>query len=240
MGIPLVTMPPFTSYGGPWLASDKYTAEYKIYTQLIAQLPKVLFFQQTMHPDRQQWLPLHWAGFRQSVRYTYRLHPETDLDAVWKGFFPSLRTHLRKAERMVQIVRADTAIDTLWSLNGKSWNRQGLQQPHIFQTFCNLHEALESRGHCALWLAVNKSSDIPLAALYLTFDGRSAGVLITGCSEEGRSVGALHALYWEAIRFALPQGMIFDFEGSMHPGIGEAFRAYNGALTPYNRIYRWL
>lgn len=246
MGIPMVTLPPFTSYGGPWPANDdaangsKYTAEYKIYAQLIEQLPNPVFFRQSMHPDRQNWLPLHWAGFRQSVRYTYRLQPTLGLENVWSNLFPSLRSHIRKAGRQVCAVRADSAIGALWALNAASWRRQGLRQPHDFQTFSKLHEALSGRNHSALWLAFGTDRPVPVAALYLIFDSRYAGVLLTGSDAGGRSAAALHALYWEAIRFSLSKGLVFDFEGSMHPGIERAFRAYNGVLTPYNRIYKWL
>lgn len=245
LGLPVVLSPPFTSYGGPWLvagnsgSSSKYTAEYKIYTQLIAQLPKVLFFRQNLHPDRRNWLPLYWAGFRETVRYTYRLHPDTILDRLWMGFFPSLRSHLRKAEKMVYIGRDDTALDILWMLNAASWGRQGLRQPHSIHTLRKLHQALQQRGHSALWLAHCTGSQKPIAALYLVYDNHSAGVVITGAGEKGRATAALSALYCEAIRFAFEKGLVFDFEGSMHPGIERAFRAFNAHLTPYHQIYKW-
>lgn len=246
MGLPVVLLPPFTSYGGPWLvagnsgSSSKYTAEYKIYPQLIAQLPKVWFFRQNLHPNCRNWLPLHWAGFRETVRYTYRLHPDVGLDSVWEGFFPSLRSHLRKAERTVHISRNDAALDVLWTLNAASWRRQGLRQPHTLYTLRQLHQALQQRGHSALWLAHSMDDEQqPCAALYLVYDSRSAGVLITGADTAGRSAAALPALYWEALRFALQKGLVFDFEGSMHPGIERAFRAFNAHLTPYHQIYKW-
>ncbi len=244
LGIPVVVPPPFTSYGGPWIfgrpgeSAHKYTAQYPIVSRLAAQLPKVWFFRQNLHPDTAQQLPLHWAGFRETTRYSYRLDPRPGLEALLRGFSPALRGHLRKAEAVVEIRREDTAADVLWALNAASWRRQGLPQPQRFQVFKRLHAALQQRGGSALWLAYCRASGAPWAALYVVYDDRTAGALISGAASDGRPFAALPALYWEAIQFAFQKNLQFDFEGSMHAGIERAFRSFNGRLTPYGQIQR--
>ena len=244
LGIPVVLPPPFTSYGGPWIfgrlgeSVHKYTAQYPIVSRLAAQLPKVWFFRQNLHPDLAQPLPLHWAGFRETTRYSYRLDPSPGLEDLWRGFSPALRGHLRKAEAAVEIRRADTAADVLWALNAASWRRQGLPQPQRFQVFKRLHDALQQRGSSVLWLAICRASGAPWAALYVVYDGRTAGALLSGAAPAARPFAALPALYWEAVQFAFQKKLQFDFEGSMHAGIERAFRSFNGRLTLYGQIRR--
>lgn len=244
-GISVVVPPPFTSYGGPWVfgQSDtnahKYTAQYRIISRLVAQLPKVWFFRQNLHPDLLHRLPLHWAGFRETTRYSYRLDSSPGLERLWLGFSPALRGHLRKAEAAVEIRRQDAAADVLWTLNAASWRRRGLPQPHRFEVFSRLHGALQQRDSSALWLAYCRATGAPWAALYVVYDSRTAGALFSGAAPAGRPFAALPALYWEAIQFAFQKKLQFDFEGSMHAGIERAFRSFNGRLTPYNQVQRW-
>jgi hypothetical protein len=244
LGIPVVVPPPFTSYGGPWIfgqsgeSTHKYTAQYPIVSRLAARLPKVWFFRQNLHPDTALRLPLHWVGFRETTRYSYRLDPSSGLENLWRDFSPALRGHLRKAEMAVEIRRQDAAADVLWALNAASWRRHGLPQPQRFQVFKRLHGALQQRGCSALWLALCRATGAPWAALYVAYDGRTAGALISGAAPGGRPFAALPALYWEALQFAVQKNIQFDFEGSMHAGIERAFRSFNGRLTPYGQIQR--
>ncbi|HRI58100.1 MAG TPA: hypothetical protein PK228_00165, partial [Saprospiraceae bacterium] len=105
-GQSFVRQPPLTSYGGPWLVYPDHPKfrslkrsefEKMVFDELIKHLPKTVFFQQNMHPDVQNWLPLCWAGFRQTTRYTYIFKDLSDLEKTKAGFKNTLRTDLKKA-----------------------------------------------------------------------------------------------------------------------------------------------
>lgn len=245
-GVRVVQLPPFTAYAGPWLRETanpgmrtdrRYAFERDVFTGLIDQLPPLAFFHQHFRPEIDNWLPFYWKGFRQTTRYTYLLPGTCDMPAFFAGLKNTLRTELRKAEQGVILCREDDP-ELIFSMNRQSFARKGLRHPYPFRPFARLHEALAGRGQSVLFVARGRQSGAPLAGLYLAFDRREAAVLLTGLMPAGQHSGALHSLYWEAVRFCAEKRLDLDFEGSMEPGIERVFRAFGGRLTPYFRVWR--
>ena len=238
-GLPVIQLPPLTAYAGPWLRypeADWLAFEKKAITSLSAQLPRVAFVQQCCQPVLQNALPFLWEGFRQTTRYTYVLPDTGDLPGLYAHVKHSLRTELRKAERST-ILDSAGAPEQVFRLNGLSFGRKGRQQPYSKQSFLRLHEALQEREQSLCLLALDRHSGRPAAGLYLVFDAQCAAVLLTGFDPAFGQQGALHGLYWAAIRFCSERGLRLDFEGSMEPGIGRVFRAFGARLQPY--LYVW-
>lgn len=239
-GLSVIQLPPLTAYAGPWLRYPKagrLAFEKKVITELIDQLPPVSFVQQCCHPELQNALPLLWAGFRQTTRYTYVLADTRDLPKLYANLKLGLRTELRKAERSTVLDSAG-APGEVFRLNRLSFGRKGRGQPYSEQAFLRLHECLQARGQARCLLALDRQSGRPAAGLYLAFDGRSAAVLLTGFDPAFGQQGALHGLYWAAIRFCSEHSLRLDFEGSMEPGIERVFRAFGGQLQPYSYIWK--
>ncbi|MBK6932116.1 MAG: GNAT family N-acetyltransferase [Saprospirales bacterium] len=243
-GLPLIQQPALTAYGGPWwhLAGGlppykRLAIEHRLLAGLIVQLPRVFFFHQTFRPEIRNILPFYWAGFQQTVRYTYMLPATGNLAGLYAGLKNTLRTDLRHAEQGLELAPADDA-GIFFQLNKQSYARKGLRQPFTPEAFDRLHAALRLRGQAAGFVAVDRRSRIPQAGLFLAFDDRQASVLLAGLDPASRNPGALHSLYWQAIRFCSERGLALDFEGSMEPGIERVFRAFGGQLTPYFRVWR--
>ncbi len=245
-GLPVVQNPPLTAYSGPWLADaaaswpahKRLTLSYRTLEKLIGRLPDVLFFQQTFRPEMQHGLPFHWAGFRQTTRYTYILEDTSDLPGLYAGLKNTLRTDLRHAEAQVEIVVED-AVDRLFALNRQSFSRKALRQPYSPDTFRRLHAALVQRGQGVGFVARDRERGAVCAGLFLAYNTKEAGVVLAGLDAGSRCPGALHALYWQAIRFCSEKGLRLDFEGSMDAGIERVFRAFGGQRMPYQRVWRW-
>jgi len=245
-GVPVVQLPPLTAYAGPWLiqpeanwpAHKRLAAEQRTLTKLIEHLPNTWYFHQTCHPALQNGLPLHWAGFRQTTRYTYLLPDTRDLVALYAGLKNTLRTDLRRADEQLLVERTNDPA-RLFALNAQSFARKGMHQPYTLRTFERLCGALEQRGQAAGFVARDAHTGADCAGLFLAFDVRQAAVLLTGVSNTHPHPGGLHRLYWEAIRFCSERGISLDFEGSMQPGIERVFRAFGGQLVPYFRIWKY-
>lgn len=246
-GFPVIQLPPFTTYAGPWLVypdnpdfkeNSRYGFERQVMAALIAQLPRVAFFQQNFLPEVQNWLPFYWAGFHQTTRYTYLLPDTSRPEELFRNLKNKLRTDLRTAERETEIVREYDPGLLFW-LNQRSFNRKGLRQPYRRAPFENLHAALKERDQSACFIARGRASGAPHAALYLAYDNRQATLLLSGFDPAlGRRSRALHGLYWQAILFCAERGLGLDFEGSMEPGIERALRAFGGELTPYFQVWK--
>lgn len=247
-GLSIIQLPPFTTYAGPWLVypdnpdfkeNSRYGFERQVMAALIAQLPRVAFFQQNFLPEVQNWLPFYWAGFHQTTRYTYLLPDTSRPEELFRNLKNKLRTDLRTAESATEVVRESDA-DLLFWLNRRSFNRKGLRPPPYRRApFENLHAALKEKGQSACFIARDRTTGAPHAALYLAHDTRRATLLLSGFDPAlGRSSRALHGLYWQAILFCAERGLGLDFEGSMEPGIERALRAFGGKLTPYFQVWK--
>lgn len=242
-GVSIVRQPPLTSYGGPWLcypANPKKRPDFekKALDELGKQLPRVAFFQQNFHPDVQNWLPLYWAGFKQTTRYTYIFNDLSDLKRVKEGFKNTLRTDLKKSEQAVEIIREDDAAALLFQLHEKSFQRKNRRPPYAFEVFQRLDSALSARQQSAIFIARDRRSNAPHASLCLAFDERRASVLLSGADPIFKTHCAAWGLLWEAMRFCSEKGLSIDFEGSMDRGIERGFRAFGAQLTPYHQIWK--
>lgn len=246
-GLKTVRMPWLSAYGGPWLfyppgirdnPYKRLEFEKKHLNALQKQLPHVAFFRQNLHPDIQNWLPLHWAGFRQTTRYTYIFEDLSDLEKTLAGFKNTLRSDLRKAERATTIAREDQNPALLFQLHTRSFGRQGKRPPYPASVFFALHAALQQRGHSAIWIARDRHSGAPYSGLCLAFDAQRASVLMTGSDPAFKTHCAVWGLFMEAMRFCSQQNLTLDFEGSMNRSIERGFRAFGAQLTPYHQIWK--
>jgi hypothetical protein len=246
-GLTVVLQPPLTTYGGPWLRypnnadlkpQRRYDFEKRVFDELLRQLPRSAFFQQNFHPDVQNWLPFHWAGFRQTTRYTYIFDDVSDLEKIRASFKNTLRTDLKKAERATEIQREDDAVELLFHLHQLSFLRKNRHPPYSFDIFQRLHAALNERGQSACFIARDRRSNAPHAGLYLVFDNRRANVLLTGNAPAFKTHSAVWGLFWEAMQFCSERDLSLDFEGSMERGIERGFRAFGARLTPYHQVWK--
>lgn len=242
-GMPVVQLPPYTTYAGPWWgplpahwpSHRRLRQEQRILVELTAQLPSVRFFRQNCLPELVNGLPLAWAGFHLTTRYTYKIEAEQPLERAYAHLKNTLRTDLRHAEAAVEV---EPALDgkRLFALYQASLRRQGLSRPRV--PFECLVAALQKRQQGAGWVARCRRSGADVAGLLLAFDGQRAAVVAAGRVYEGAPSSALHRLYWEAICFCIERGLVLDFEGSMLPGVERVFRAFGAQPRPYLQISR--
>jgi hypothetical protein len=242
-GLTFIQQPPLTAYGGPWLrypANPQKLPEFekKVFDELAKQLPGAAFFQQNFHPDIQNWLPLYWAGFRQTTRYSYIFNDLSDLEKIQAGFKNTLRTDLKKANQAADMCREDDATTLLFQLHEMSFQRKNRRPPYSFESFQRLYSALAERRQSAIFIARDRRSNAPHAALCLVFDERRASVLLTGADPAFKTQCAVWGLFWEAMQFCSERGLSLDFEGSMERDIERGFRAFGAQLTPYHQIWK--
>lgn len=256
LGLSVIQQPPLTSYAGPWLnypqnlkPHKRLDFEKKVLDDLIRQLPRTAFFQQNFHPDVQNWLPFHWAGFRQTTRYTYLFDDLSDLEKIRAGFKNTLRTDLKKAAQAVEILQENDAAELLFQLHEMSFSRKNRRPPYSFETFQRLCSALAERRKATIFIARDKNKSVahlrgvphlgvPHAGLCLAFDERRASVLLAGADPTFKSSCAAWALFWKAMEFCSERGLSLDFEGSMERDIERGFRAFGAQLTPYHQIWK--
>ncbi|MCC6410677.1 MAG: GNAT family N-acetyltransferase [Saprospiraceae bacterium] len=236
-----VGLPPFTSYGGPWLfypegakRSTLYGFDKKVLTELAAGLPRWVFFRQNLLPEITNVLPLIWTGFKTSTRYTYRLYPGTGVAAWWESLESEMRKKI-KAEEPGSVLSEEDDPALLWHLHAASLQRMGVRAGGSEANFLRVYKAMQENGSGRL-LVVRKA-DQPVAAQWLVTDHSMANFILSGKAVEQSYANYL--LLAHCVRWALENSYGVDFEGSMRPSLEHVYRKMGGVLTPYFRVRRY-
>jgi hypothetical protein len=236
-GMTFLTRPSLTPSLGPWLAPSKAKRSRRLRYQkdllqgLLEKLPRSSRYSISCHPDMNNLLPFHWAGYDLHVRYTYILHNLSDMEKVWAGYDSNIRTDIRKANKQVAI-RNDLSLDTFLDIYEKTFLRQGQTLPLSRDFYYRVEEALKHREQRRMFFAVDAQERIH-AAIYIVWDRQRAYYLMGGGDPVLRSSGASSLLLNSAIEFCSTVTTSFDFEGSMIEPIERFFRAFGGVQTPY-------
>lgn len=247
-GLKMIQQPPLTTYAGPIFCYpeqenlklySRYTFEKKVLSALIAQLPKVVFFQQHFRPDITNWLAFQQAGYRQTTRYTYTLDTKNTLKNILEGVKSGTRTNLKKAAKnAVFAVESDQA-GLVFDFYAASMRQKGLRLPCEKSVFMQLDGALLQRQQVACFIARNREDQIPQGGLYLVLDGQRAGILLSGVASDHRHLAIMQGLIWAAVEFCHLRKLVLDFEGSMDPGVEHLYRSFGAEMVPYFRVWKW-
>ncbi|MEG1544137.1 MAG: GNAT family N-acetyltransferase [Tannerellaceae bacterium] len=242
----IVSMPPYTQTMGPWFAEG---ADDTKYTTLLSQrqaLSKTLIeglsiyphFLQNFSPQITDWLPFYWAGYRQTTRYTYQLRDLSDPSRLWDGMSQHTRRNIIKAREKHQItVKKGISITDFLQIQNKTFERQGISSPQSTTTLERLIAVSRSRGQGDLWGGYDAEGRLHAAA-FIIWQKNSAYYLAGGGDPALRDSGAHSLVLWETIQQTATQSCLFDFEGSMLPGVERFFREFGAQQTPYFTISR--
>jgi hypothetical protein len=242
LGLRTIGLPPVTPTLGPWLApiaggnARRYDTEKERLGRLIQMLPPFDHFNVNMAPSLSNCLPFLWAGFRVTVRYTYRLDDLADLERIEAGFQEPIRRGIRKASRTLEI-RPGHSVEDLIRLDALTYGRQGLAQPVSPDVIRRLHAACAARGAGTILGAVDAKGRTH-AAVSVAWDEQAFFLLISARDPDLQAFGTNALLYWEAIKLAAGRSRAFDFEGSIIEPIEHYLRGFGGRLTPYFGISR--
>jgi hypothetical protein len=183
--------------------------------------------------------PFLWNKFKVAPAFTYRFDLTRSIEQIRGGYDPKNRNTIAKAAKEHTVVRvneepADTLIEFFKSTLGASGaNVYPVELTNILRTFVSSPQGIT--------FSVRKG-DTLLGAVFCVRDAAYCYYLLGG-SRRGEGAGGVNALLVDrAIGFAREAGCtIFDFEGSMIPGVEKFFRGFGPQLTPYYSVYRaWL
>ena len=242
-GLDYLTLPPLTPYLGPMLFCSgevkkqhkKRSIEKRVLGELIAQLPKVHFSVTQAPVQLKNGQPLHWHGFEQTTRYTYRLDLSKPSQQLLKECAYSVRQQIKVRAEEIQILQKPDISD-IYTLFTKSFHRQNLSIPVSLELIKKLDIVLTEKEQKIALLA--KVDNRLVASVYVVFDHSVAYLLLTGRSEEAPN-GTVSLLIWRAILIAQELGLeYFDFEGSMLEGVAQFFSSFGANQTPYHRFVK--
>lgn len=238
-GLTMLTQPILTQNLGPWIKpsmgkyNKKISHQKKMMQELISQLPRYDYFNQSWHYTITNWLPFYWKGFEQTTRYTYVIEDLSDLEIVLGEFHSSYRNKIRKAQKLVTIFK-DMNPKDFYEINNKTFLRQGLSAPYSKSFFLQHDSKLEGKNSRVIFYAKDSDDNIH-SALYLTWDKMSSYVHLVGEDPKFRNSGAGILLIWEAIQYTKNVLCLnkFDFEGSMIESVEQVRRDCGAVQKSY-------
>jgi hypothetical protein len=239
-GIVSSNMPPFTHFLGPAIdpgpgsALTRHLKTLSITADLIEKLPRGSAFRQKMHRGVTDVLAFQAAGFESLVQFTYEIQP-ADEQTIWSGMRDKTRNAIRNGEKFHQITDAldpDGFID-FYRKNVKS---AGMTENVDLEIARRLTQrCVEERS--GRFLLARDENGINKAAIFIVWDRHSCYYLMSTRAPDS-SYGAIPALLWAAIRFAIANGLIFDFDGAVSDGAVKLFLGFGSVTTPRYIIER--
>jgi hypothetical protein len=215
------------------------TSNQRNATKLLLEVIKELkTFDYFFHPSFPDWMLFQQAGYKEMTYYTYRIHLEGLSDeAILQRCSPRLRNKIRNAiATSEQKVITDINPDLFYQVNNKTFERQNRKPPVTKDRFLSIYKALKTNNAIKLY-GVTEGKDTLSTVLGIAYDNTCAYLLFSGFDPEQKNSNNTALLIYKAICDARGQVKIFDFEGSMLPGIESFYRQFGGTLTPYFRIY---
>ncbi len=245
LGISTIGMPTHTHHLRIWMdkppdvSEQKWLArEKQIIWSIIDELPSFGYFSMVFDEKSfDNWLPFHWKGFRQEMRYTFVID-RADPDTIDQHLNRNLKRNLREAEEEIVISR-DVDPDAFHALCRNTYAKQKMKLPYSRAFFDHLDTAIV-KHNAGLKLGVINNQGAFIAVAYLVWDEDKAYYLLAGDNDEGRVNNASIVLCREALRIAFEERKVntFDFCGSMLENISDMRRQFGARTVPLMKIFK--
>jgi hypothetical protein len=235
-------MPRFTQTLGPLFepldhlkTKNRITTEVNILEALIEHFPNLQYFSHNCSSNFTNWLPFYWAGFNQTIKYSYILNNLDHLDEIYSSFSKGYRNAIRRAtDKGIQVILSDDVSEFI-RINALTYSRKGLKLPYSRNFIKDLISSSFQNNSGSIFFAVDSEGNTH-AAIFLIHNQKHTINLMQGFDPAFSSSGANILLMWNAIQFAGNKSKEFDFEGSMIKGIEIVYRRFGAELKPYFNI----
>lgn len=222
---------PYTQING--VREAKNLSDYKKITEaFLNELPKYDALILRLHPSFKNPLPFIWSGFDVITRFTFRINFEENTAPETK-FKESLKRQIKAAAKTLTIKEVNNT-KNLFKL--KYLDHQKRKVPLDFnQDLLEDYHIRTLNGIKTVVLEAHEDNKCVGALLYSIIK-KEAIYQVGAVHPEHRKSKALTLLLAEAIKQTQNTERIFDFEGSMEPGIARFFSTFGAECVPYYQI----
>lgn len=231
-GLKALVTPPFTQWISLLGGGEPHV---QLSLSLLAEFPKSPILDLSLRPDTTLRIPE--SVFPITLKYSFVIAPALHHEDHRKGYNEGLRRNIRQAEKQYT-VGTSMDIAVFLSLCRQSYEQQKMKPPPWLDIVVpRVHSALISH-HCGI-LTLASSDGKTIAGVLTAWDHSTSYYLAGGrtADEQGASAHAL--LLDHAIQASHDRGTVFDFEGSMHPGIANFFQSFGAVPSAYWHIRKY-
>jgi len=235
-----IYMPELTQFLGPSYRlshasqRERLQEETVLLEQLCARLPEAGEFISRWQTGYFNWLPFHWKGYQQRVRYTYQLENIKDPEGLRPHFSEKITREIRKAEKNFVVVEASGSekLFDMIQLNFKNKNAKISVNPQLLK---RVFEGCMKNECGKIWMAQDQDGKYA-AAIFVAWDSTTAYYIIGAKDDSFGNSGAMSFLFRNAFQFLKDNVKRFDFEGSMIKGVENYFRSFGSTQQMFFEI----
>jgi lipid II:glycine glycyltransferase (peptidoglycan interpeptide bridge formation enzyme) len=238
-GVSVIRTPQLTPYLGPFVfypsdlkLSKRDNFEHETIEALLQKMPAAKVWSVALPPGLKQVGLFKDSGFEQQTKQTFIVDLGADEGTIFSNLNEDHRRNIRKAEKELTIIDEPQLLKQLYDFQKTTLQAKNLDVYYSFRQMQSVFKACRQRNQAALWVA-KKDGEVQ-AIIWHLWDDERAYYLTGSKNPTANNKKALTALLWHAIRESLKmRKKIFDFEGSMDPGVEQFFRNFGGSRELY-------
>lgn len=228
----------------------------KIVNSVVDQLPYFDRFSVGFDSRLWSWQPFHWRGFG-AIPHCTMILPVVSPEILIANFSSDRRRRIKKAKSSYQMETDVFSGEDYWAYFEETYRDRGKNISYSKDKFLKVFDALDT--HEAMQVRTCRLNGEVVAENIVLFDhNRVYNHFGAQMKKENRDAYA-YTLY-DAMCYSMEQGKIFDFEGSMIPGVATfnvsfnpeyetlyiitkesaRYRAVNGARKTVRAFWEWL
>jgi len=178
--------------------------------------------------------PFIWDKYKVVPNFTYQIDLTAGIESIKGNFDSKNRNVINKAIKEEVIVK-ENAIDKQ-KLYDFFINSLGSTDANIYKKELS-NILLQFSENSNSFSLVAQKEDQLLGAVFCIYDQKTCYYLLGGVKKEARVAGVNNLLVQRSIEKAQDLGCrVFDFEGSMLPGVEKFFRSFGPDLVPYYTV----
>lgn len=229
-------MPQLTMFTGPWLAdvSDRETSD-DLWRQFMSRRWALCKGRLSPELTAARLLPPKELGLETEMHYTYRFDPIRPLPDLMAG---ASQLRRRDYRRLCDVLTVDEGVSPqeFADLHTAYMERQGKRD--LLEHGLIVHVCTEavSRGH-AMVIGARAADGALHDGLFVVYDSESAFMLMCARGADAPR-NSMSFLMWKAIEIMASRTKVFDFEGSMEPGVEEYYRSFGSQKADLLQVSR--
>ena len=240
-GLRFILQPQLTQFCGPWFNhpkdEDSSAFERRVGDELARQLENlhIALFLQHFAPTITDCQPFLQKGYQLNPRITYRFDPIPNPEVL-----PTLAAKDRRrgidAVREAYQIDKTVGVDEFVDFHIGYWERRS-GKDLLSRNFLSRIITTALGRQQALLYGLRDPDGHLMAARFVVFDSHCAHSLLSALHPEALR-NSMTVLTWEIISDLYSRTKIYDFEGSMDPGIAHFYRSFGSTKTTYYEITR--
>lgn len=237
--------PRFSQYWGVCFLPDTKTSYESLSSKkaildlLIPEVSSIQHIVWHFSPAFDYPLPFFWNKFSLENRYTFQLDLSIPGETIHASMASTIRRYLRKGNALnVEESTDPDILIRLLRLQQRNGHEIIGSNDKDWDTVSKLIRYLTSSGNGRMYVVKTTEGSVAAAGLFARFGG--IGTYLLGTYDPDlNNRSAMPTMMWHSICTEQAAGMkIFDFEGSMIPGVERFFRRMGGRPVPYLKVER--